>query len=626
LRAHFIEHQFIIVKKIIFICFILFITLNVFSNASTDSLYNEIQKIETKDSSYFQILDNYLENKNFNFNNVDFELINVGILQAKKQNNSLISAKMFNWLGSYHFQKSQIENAILNYQKAIKILEKSKHKNELLGFYTNLANSYNASSDFEKALEINLKTIQFIQNDPSSSTKARYYFYLAKTYDILHDFDNAIIQYLVAKKLAEENNFKIGVILSNASLGHIYNKQNKFKTALPLIKEALAFYRPNGSSINLAASYSELADSYFGLKEYNKAILYYDSTINTYTNIENITYLKYNYNQLAFCYTKVEKSERAYKSYQNAIIYADSIYKQDRVKAIEDVKIQYETEEHKQEKQLAEANELLANARAEKSKNTSFLIGIFSLLILGLLIYIFSRLKVIQSQKIQLDEAYLKLEESTKNELAVSNLKALKSQMNPHFIFNLLNSIQALVLKGDIDASYNYMTKFATLVRKTLHFSDSELVELEDEISLLKIYLDLEKLRFPKNFDYQIRDNNIEGVEIPPLLIQPFIENALVHGLLHKEGQKTLIISFEIKDKLICTITDNGIGRAKSKAIKERQKSNHQSFSTQAIEKRFKILSETYKGQFGFKYEDIFEGDVLIATQVKLSIPFKRIF
>ncbi|MGB1019441.1 MAG: hypothetical protein ACPGVH_10215, partial [Chitinophagales bacterium] len=108
--------------------------------------------------------------------------------------------------------------------------------------------------------------------------------------------------------------------------------------------------------------------------------------------------------------------------------------------------------------------------------------------------------------------------------------------------------------------------------------------------------------------------------------IQPFIENALVHGLLHKAGKKTLKIEFEQKDKIICTITDNGIGRAKSKEIKARQDIQHKSFSTKAIEKRFKILSETYKGEFGFKYEDVFENDIFVATQVKLFVPFKRNF
>ncbi|MGB0886436.1 MAG: sensor histidine kinase, partial [Chitinophagales bacterium] len=258
--------------------------------------------------------------------------------------------------------------------------------------------------------------------------------------------------------------------------------------------------------------------------------------------------------------------------------------------------------------------------------NVVFLfLGIFSI------VYFFKRestkyeLQLSESNK-KLDLAFKKLEIAKQNELAVSNLKALKSQMNPHFIFNLLNSIQALVLKGDIEASYTYMTKFAKLVRQTLHFSDADLVELEDEIDLLKLYLDLEKLRFSKDFEYQIIDNDIEGIEIPPLLIQPFIENALVHGLLHKEGKKTLKLEFEFKDKLICTITDNGIGRKKSKEINERQRSNHKSFSTQAIEKRFKILNETYKGNFGFKYEDIFEEETFKETQMKLYLPFKQVF
>ena len=212
------------------------------------------------------------------------------------------------------------------------------------------------------------------------------------------------------------------------------------------------------------------------------------------------------------------------------------------------------------------------------------------------------------------------------NELNASKLTAIQSQMNPHFIFNSLNSIQDLILKGDVEHSYSYITTFSNLVRRTLSYSEKDFIDFEQEIKLLELYMSLEKLRFKKELNYTIDIKNVEDIMIPPLLIQPFIENSLIHGLLHKEGQKNLKITFELKDTLICTVEDNGIGREKSKAIKLRQRSEHESFSGKAIHKRFEILSNVFEGDFGYKYEDLYENSEAIGTKVILSIPIKHKF
>ena len=212
------------------------------------------------------------------------------------------------------------------------------------------------------------------------------------------------------------------------------------------------------------------------------------------------------------------------------------------------------------------------------------------------------------------------------NELNASKLTAIQSQMNPHFIFNALNSIQSLVLKGDIDNSYTYITKFANLVRRTLNYSDKEFIDFSEEIKLIELYLTLEQLRFKEDFAFEINTNDVDDVMIPPMLIQPFIENALVHGLLHRSGSKRIKLDFELDDVLICTITDNGVGRAKAKAIKERQRSEHESFSGNAIRTRFEILQRYHKGSLGFDYEDLTENGEPAGTRVKLRIPVKRKF
>jgi hypothetical protein len=210
------------------------------------------------------------------------------------------------------------------------------------------------------------------------------------------------------------------------------------------------------------------------------------------------------------------------------------------------------------------------------------------------------------------------------NELNASRLIAIQSQMNPHFIFNSLNSIQDLVLKGDIDNSYTFITKFSNLVRRTLSYSDKDFIDFEQEIKLIELYLSLEKLRFKDDLEYNIEYNDIEDIKIPPMLIQPFIENALIHGLLHKEGIKRLNIVFSLGEFLLCEISDNGIGREKAQEIKQRQGSNHESFAVNAIKRRFAILKDHFDGALGFEITDLITDGQVIGTKVTLRIPIQQ--
>lgn len=208
-------------------------------------------------------------------------------------------------------------------------------------------------------------------------------------------------------------------------------------------------------------------------------------------------------------------------------------------------------------------------------------------------------------------------------ELNASKLTAIQSQMNPHFIFNSLNSIQDLVIQGDTENSYNYITKFANLVRKTLNYSDMDFIEFDQEIQLLELYLTLEKLRFKDDFDYTLSYDGVSDVLIPPMLIQPFIENALMHGLLHKEGHRQLNVRFALGEHLICTIEDNGIGRKKAQEIKERQNSSHESFAVKSIKRRLEILKSTFGDSIGITYEDL-DNENSQGTRVTIRMPFQR--
>jgi hypothetical protein len=203
-------------------------------------------------------------------------------------------------------------------------------------------------------------------------------------------------------------------------------------------------------------------------------------------------------------------------------------------------------------------------------------------------------------------------------------LKALRSQMNPHFIFNALNSIQDLILKEETDASYDYIVLFSELVRNTLNYSNKDFIPIESELEFIAVYLKLEKLRFEEDFNYKVNYEGNKNILVPSLIVQPFIENALKHGLLHQFGEKKLTINFELSDLLICTITDNGIGRIESQKIQERQGSIHESFAIEAIGKRLEILRSQHGESIGFEVIDLYEEGKPTGTKIKLVIPFKN--
>jgi len=235
---------------------------------------------------------------------------------------------------------------------------------------------------------------------------------------------------------------------------------------------------------------------------------------------------------------------------------------------------------------------------------------LIALLLIIITFVVFKREVSKQKKKIEL-----------KNELNASKLIAIQSQMNPHFIFNAINSIQDLILKEDIDNSYSYIIKFSKLVRQTLNFSDKEFIDIEDEIELLEIYLELEKLRFKNDFEYSI-NCQVSDIQVPPMLAQPFVENAIKHGLLHKEGLKKLTITFNKNETLQCIIADNGIGREKAQEIKDRQQKKYKSFSVNATRTRFEIMQSHYQQNLGVQFEDLKANGEAQGTKVIINMPF----
>ncbi len=252
---------------------------------------------------------------------------------------------------------------------------------------------------------------------------------------------------------------------------------------------------------------------------------------------------------------------------------------------------------------------------------SNFFIFISSLLFL-LLFFSFYKYQIRKIEK--QNQMLLEKNELEKN-LNLSTLKAIKSQMNPHFFYNALNTIQSYILANDKKQAVNYLSKFSSLTRNILEMTEKEFISINEEITTMSLYLDIEKARFDKDFEYEINTENISDLEhkIPSMLLQPYIENAVKHGLLHKNGLKKLLITFSKDgDKIKIEIDDNGIGRQKSAELNAIKNKNHNSFATNAMQNRIDLLNKNNKNKITIDFIDkINQSQQSLGTTVVIEIP-----
>ena len=546
-------------------------------------------------------------------------------------------ANIYQNLGIIYKFNLEMDKAFKNFEKALKLWEASENYYGLSVTYTALGIILTNEKLYDEAEKYFTLAIESVLKGEG------YEYYMSDIYSqkaILEqkkgNYQLALAYCDSALACTEKYNptleSKLTIANTNIHQGKIYSENLKDnKKALKYYKNAFKIadkfkhYRILMSSINeIGLIYLEM-DNLQQAQEYaNKATSLLDKRFDL-----ELTKITYNFLQ------KVEEKKGNYKKAleingkYNAV--KDSLL-QEREKADilkNSVRYQYEKQKavdsvaNAQKLILAEKNTIIAEKEAKRAEMINVSLFVFGVILFGLLFFIYSRMKLISNQKKKLDEAYLQLDKSKKNELAVSNLKILQSQMNPHFIFNSLNSVQDLVLLKDIRNSNKYLGQFSDLIRKILISSRKQFISLLDEIEILKLYLNLEKLRFGDDFEVDfscdIPKEKIEELKMPAMFIQPCIENAIKHGLFHKQGVKKLKIEFSINEnKLKCIVEDNGIGRDNASKIKKKHPYLHTGFSTEAIYERIALLNQTMERKMEFTVEDLFEKEKPSGTKITL--------
>jgi hypothetical protein len=392
------------------------------------------------------------------------------------------------------------------------------------------------------------------------------------------------------------------------SIGWYFYLLNQMDSSLLYYQQSIG-YSPSYNLGGLANTYGNLGNIYRDKKEFTKAMYYYN-LCQTYCIKANDLY---NLSWLSKDMSDMFITMGDYKSaYEHFVIHknlADSLHNRKYDMGLADARARYETEAKEKELQLL-------TLKLDQHKYFAYGFGGFIalLVIIGFLLYYQSKL----AARRKISEMNNKLSEITHANL--------RQQMNPHFIFNTLNSIQYYMYQHDKIATNNYLTKFSRLIRKILENSQHTLIPIKDELDVIQLYLELETLRFKEKFIFNITiDEEIDTLtyKIPTMLIQPYVENAICHGLINKPDNGLLTIKMQLCDNHIhCLIEDNGIGREAAMELKKQKDTPHHSLGTQITETRINITNALYGTDLQVIFTDLKDGNSNpCGTRVELHLP-----
>ena len=400
------------------------------------------------------------------------------------------------------------------------------------------------------------------------------------------------------------------IATSFANLGWNFYLENKYDSAITYYNRSLIYSIPAKLYAASANFLGNLGTIYRDMGETDKSIKYYQKGIEQGNKVNDIRDLWWIYRDMSEMYLRSNDTANAYKNYVLFKKYSDIWISKGNSEGLADTRLRYEAETHNKEVEL-----LSLRLKNNRILNYGFAAFILLTALVGLLLFRGSKLK----NKRRISEMNRKISEITQANL--------RQQMNPHFIFNTLNSIQYYMYQHDKLATNNYLTKFSSLMRKVLDNSQHTSVPLSDELSALNLYLELESLRFKDKFDYKINvDEEIDPLmhKIPTMLIQPYVENSICHGLIPMDGRGYVNIDLKLKDEFIlCTIEDNGIGREAAKErSQKREGNNHNSLGTRITASRLDLANELYGTSLKTIYTDLKnEKGEPSGTRVEIHIP-----
>jgi len=503
-------------------------------------------------------------------------------------------AKAYSNLANTYYLQGDYANALYYYAHSLDFTQRIGNKSGAAAIITNMGLIYDAEGKLPDALANFFKALKLAEEANDKRLIAMCTGNIGDAYLYQDDYPQALLYFLKSFKLYETIGNKNGETYNLECIGNVYFKKRDYPKALDYYRRALKISEEINDKRSMSSALGNIGRVYAADSNYKQAMNYFNSVLEQSEKMGNeaeVAKYVYNIGQVYLeLYAKTGQWQKAYQSYKKYTGSKDSLFNADKSKQLGKLEAKFEDD-----KQLTlqraeeEKNKALSEAESKKQRIILLLVATIAGSIALIALLILRLWRTTRKEKLNIEKQKIAME-----------LKALRAQMNPHFIFNAINSIQHFILNNDSKAAHLHLSKFSQLIRKVLENSRFESIPLAEEIRMLELYLELESLRFSSKFHYQISvDSSIdsENVLISPLIIQPFVENAIWHGLMHlKDKQGEVLIKFEkINGSLKCTINDNGIGRKRSMELKKG--TMHESMGLSIAKERLQIVNMLNKAK-----------------------------
>lgn len=470
-------------------------------------------------------------------------------IQESINDKSGLSASLNN-LGILYNSEGNTKKATECFFFSLKLAEETNDQSGVVSACANIAVQYLKENNLKKQLEFLYKALEAGKKTNDISSTAVIYHLIGEYYHLNGDLQKAFENYSICLTLlkGKGNNLALANILH--SLGEYYNDKRNFPLAATNFSQSLKIREEINDGRGIVTSYFGFSKLYSAQNNLGKAQEYAEKAMALAQKLAYPPVIADAAKNLKDIYQKQNSHAKALQMFEIYITMRDSIVNQQTRKATIQNQIQYEFDKKQVELKL-EQTIRDAKTKAEYTQQKIIIIASFGLAVIALL----SMFLILKQRKFRTEQRSIQLEQML-----------LRSQMNPHFLFNSLNSIQRMFVEGKIDIANDVMSDFSNLLRRILNNSGKEKVSLREELDTLKLYLDLEQIRANNAFTYSFDlDKNINEFDamVPPLIFQPFVENAIWHGLLPAKKQGKIIIRIRYAEKgdaLDCEVIDNGIG------------------------------------------------------------------
>jgi len=549
-----------------------------------------------------------------------------GISISRKINYQFGAAAGLLLEGAMHARLGKPADAIGAFKEALEIAQQNNIPLLETKAYENLGNAFDDIGDYEQAKTYYEKCFELNKTNPDSANLANMYLSFGLLLNHMKDLGNGIKYLQKAADLCTTLHQYDGVQIAYSDIAENYLIMGQYTEAFTWLFRSLRLSDSLRQKDNLPYTYSTLGTCYDKIGRKDSALFYYHKGLDMsrslddkHLEVTNLSYMGEVYinmdkqdsaekyckaafliardisdktalfnieNDLSSVYQKKQNYKSAYEYLSMAFKTRDSLFSENKEKGMAELVVRYDNRELEDKNKLLLKESTLQNLHL-RQKNIFIYgaIGAFiALLVIALLLLRQSKLKANQ-QRMELEQ------------------KQLLAQINPHFIFNCLNSIQQFVVQNDTINANKYLADFALLMRQTLDNSKDGVISLKREIEYLENYLSFESMRFEDKFTYSLTCNddvNINMVEVPSMIIQPFVENAIRHGLFNlKDREGRLSIHFSVKDGcLICEVDDNGIGMEESRKIKAQRLIKYQSHGMELTRQRLALVSKMNSGDY----------------------------